>query len=211
MQNVLLVILILCYEDVWIPILNTGIEYPDMARLAIIMQKVIKTHVNHHVGPVLDHSCSRDGIFVHLRHAIEYNLLLGWVTLQTWPLTTLYMLVVLPIYFRRSDANNFWCRLTTNRFQDLGEWLCIQIVPQIWFSIFYGITFSYVWCLDWSCPGIELLMLNTKLVDSLTQFLFWLVTVQFTDHSNHFHVIFRGVVLLHVYKTKLDSFKNDKL
>ena len=45
----------------------------------------------------------------------------------------------------------------------------------------------------------------------LTHFLFLLVTVKFLDHSNHLHVIFRGLVLLYVYNIKLDSFKNDKL
>ena len=54
-------------------------------------------------------------------------------------------------------------------------------------------------------------MLNQKLVNSMTQFLFLLVTVKFPDHSDHFHVIFRGVVILHVYNNKLDYFKNDKL
>ena len=38
-----------------------------------------------------------------------------------------------------------------------------------------------------------------------------MVTVQFPDHLNHLHVIFRGVVLLNVYNTKLDYFNNDKL
>ena len=84
----------------------------------------------------------------HLRRAIEYSLLLRWVTLQTWNMTTLDMLVVLPISFWRSNTNNFWCRSETNQYQDLGEWICIQIVPHIWFSIFDGRKVPYVWWLE---------------------------------------------------------------
>ena len=181
-----------------------------MARLPIIMNNVIKTHVNHHVGPVVDTSCSHNGIFVHIFRAIENSLHLGWFTVQTRLLTTFDMLVLLTISFRSSDAKNFWCHLATNQSQDIGECICIQIVPQIWLSIFDGRTFPHLWCWEWTCTGPECLMLNPKLFNSLTQFLFWLVTVKFPDHSNHCHVIFRGLVLLHVYKTKLDSLKNDK-
>ena len=56
------------------------------------------------------------------------------------------MLVVLKIYFRRSDAKNFCSYLATNQSQDLSEWICIQIVPQIWFSILDARNFLYVWC-----------------------------------------------------------------
>ena len=147
---------------------------------------------------------------MNLLRAIEYSLLIWWVNLQTWPLKTLDMLVVLSIYFRRSDAKNFWCHLTKNQPQDLDEWICIQIVPHIWFYVFDSRTFTYVWCLEWTCPGPECLMLNPKLINGFTHLLFWLVTVQFPDHSKYCHVIFRGIVLLNVYKTKLDYFKNDK-
>ena len=160
---------------------------------------------------VVDTYFSHDGIFVHFRNVIEYGLLLGWVALQTWPLNILDMPVVIPISFRRFYANNVWCYLATNQYQYLGEWLCMQIVTKIRFSIFDGRTCSYVWCLGWTCTGTEFLMLNPKLVNSLTQFLFWLVTVKCYDHSKHCYMIFRGVVLLNVYNTKLDSFKNDKL
>ena len=211
MQKSFLILLISCSKDVWLPILDPCIEYPYMARLPIITNNYIKTHMNHHVGPVVDTSFPHNEIFVHICRAIEYSLLLGWVTLQTGPMNTLDMLVVIPIYFRSSDANHFWCDLATKQSQDLGEWLCIHIVPQTWLSIFDGSNSSYIWCYEWTCPGPECLMLNPKLVNTLTHFLFWLVTLQFTDHSNHCYVIFRDVVILHVYKTKLDSFKNDKL
>ena len=91
MQKALLILLILCSQGVWIPILDTCIEYPDMARLHIMKHNVIKTYVNHHVGPYVD----------------EYGLITGCVTLQTWPMTTLDMLVVLPINFRGYDDNIF--------------------------------------------------------------------------------------------------------
>ena len=211
MLKELLIILILCSQDVWLPILDPRIEYPVMERLHIIMHNVINTNVKHHVGPVVDTSCYHDGIFVHLFRAIESSLIPWRVTLQMWPLTTLDMLVVLPISFRSSDAKNFWCHSATNQSQDLGSWLYIHIVPYIWFSIFDGRTFPYVCCCEWTCPGSEYLILNPQLVNSLTQFLWLLVTVQFTDHSNHCYMIFRGVVPLHIYKTKLDYFNNDKL
>ena len=148
-------------------------------RLPIIMYNVIKTHVNHNVCPVVDTSCSHDGMFLHLCPVIEYRILIGWVTSQTRPLTTLDVIVVLPIYFRGSDANKYLCHSTTNQSKDLGEWLCIHILPHIWFSIFDGITFPYLWCLELTCPGPECLMLNPKLINGFTQFLFWLVTVKF--------------------------------
>ena len=111
----LLILLVSCSKDFWIPILDPGIEYPGMASLPIIMHIVIKTHVNHNVGPVVDTSCSHDGISVHLHRAIEYSLLLGWVTLKTWPLTTLEMLVVLSISFKMYDAKkNYVTRQPTS-------------------------------------------------------------------------------------------------
>ena len=103
----------------------------------------------------------------------------------------------------------FLTSLGTNQFQDLVKWLCKHIVPQIWASILDDRKFTYVWCLEWTSPGPEFLYLNQKLVNFLTQFLFWVVTVQFTNNSNHCHVIFRGVVLLHKCNIKLDYFKND--
>ena len=78
-----------------------------MARLPIIMHNFINTHVNHHSGPVVYTYCSHDRIFVHLWRAIEYGLLLVWLTLQNWTLTKLDTLLVLPIPFRSSDANIF--------------------------------------------------------------------------------------------------------
>ena len=107
MNKTLLILLILCSQDVWIPILDQGIEYPVMVWLPIIMHNVIKTHVNHHVSPVVETSCSRDEMFLHIWRAIAYGLILRWVTLQTWPLTTLDMLVVIPFFFRRTNAKNF--------------------------------------------------------------------------------------------------------
>ena len=107
MKKALLILLISCSQDIWLPIIYPGIEYPGMARTPIIMHNFIKTHVNHHVGPVVDKYCSHDGIFVHLCRAIEYILIIGWVTLKTWPLNTLGMLVVLPISFLRYDAKDF--------------------------------------------------------------------------------------------------------
>ena len=164
-----------------------------------MMHNFLKTHVNHHVGPVVDTYFSYDVIFVYLYHAIEYSLLLGQVNLQTWPLTTLDIVVVIPITFRRSNAKNFWWYSTTNQYQDLSECLCIHIMPNIWCSIFDGRTCPYVWFLKWTCPVPKFIRLNPKLVNSLNQFLFWLLTLKFPDQSNHCHVIFRGVVLLHVY------------
>ena len=149
----MLILLISCSQYFLLLILDLGIEYPGILSLPIIMHNSIKTNDNHHVSPFVDTSCSHHGIFVHLLRAIGYSLLLGLVTLQTWPLTTLDMLVVLPIYYIISNANNFWCHWTTNQSQELGEWICIHIVPQIWFSVFDGSTFPYVWCCEWTCPG----------------------------------------------------------
>ena len=102
-----MILLISCSQDVWLKILNPDIEYPGMARLPIMMHNFIKTHVRHNVGPVVDTYFSYDGSFVHICRTIEYGLLLGRVTLQTWSLNTFDMLVVIPITFRRSDANIF--------------------------------------------------------------------------------------------------------
>ena len=172
----LLIILILCSQDVWLPILDTVIEYPGIARLPIIMYNVIKPHVNHHVGPVVDTSCSYDRIFVHLRRASR--------TSHYTDLTYDHVghACSTSNFFQKSRWQEFWFHSAINQYQDLGEWLCIQIMPQIWFSIFDGRTFPYVWCLEWTCPGPECLILNPKLVNSLTQFLLWLVTVHFIDN-----------------------------
>ena len=40
MQKSLLIIMISCYQDVWLPILNIGIAYPGMARLPIMMHNL---------------------------------------------------------------------------------------------------------------------------------------------------------------------------
>ena len=72
-----------------------------------------------------------------------------------------------------NSFQNFWCQKhlcysETNHYQDLGEWLCMQIVPQIWFPVFDGRTCPYVWCLEWTCPRPKFLMLNIKLFNILT-------------------------------------------
>ena len=77
LQKALLILLISCYHDVLLPILDPVIEYTDVVRLPIIMHNIIDTHVNHHVGTVVDTSCSHNRIFVHLCRTIEYSLLLG--------------------------------------------------------------------------------------------------------------------------------------
>ena len=69
--------MISCSQDVWLTILDPGIEYPDMAKIPIIMQNVIKNHINYNVFPVVDTSYSHDEMFLHLHDAIEYDLLLG--------------------------------------------------------------------------------------------------------------------------------------
>ena len=66
LQKALLIILISFSQDVWLKILDTGIEYSGMARLPIIMYNVIKTHVNYHVSKFVDISCSHDLIFILL-------------------------------------------------------------------------------------------------------------------------------------------------
>ena len=116
--------MISCSHDVWIPILDTYIEYPGMTKLPIMMQNVIKTHVNHHFVPVVETYYSHNVMFVHLRHAIKYGLLLGWITLQTSTPTTLDMILVLserpvPRFFDVTQQptspstvlNGFACRL----------------------------------------------------------------------------------------------------
>ena len=76
MQKAFIIILISCYQGVSIPILDPGIEYPGMENLPIMMNNVIKTHVNHHVSPVVDTYFSHHLIFVHLCCDIEYGLFL---------------------------------------------------------------------------------------------------------------------------------------
>ena len=76
LQKAFLILLILCSQVICLLIIYTCIEYPDMASIPIIMHNFIKTHVNHHVGSVVDTYCSHDVIFVHLYLAIEYILLL---------------------------------------------------------------------------------------------------------------------------------------
>ena len=108
MQKVLLVLLVSCYQGSWIPILNPGIKYTVMERLPIMMHNIIRTHSKHHVGLVVDTYFSHERICVHLCRTIDYGLFLISVTIQALPLTTLEILLVLPIPLGRSYAKNVY-------------------------------------------------------------------------------------------------------
>ena len=107
MNKALLILLISCSQDVWLPIWSMyWISWHSE-----ILYNYEQCHQDPY-QPSCRSSCRHIFFpwwnFVHLRRAIEFSLVLGWVTMQTLTQTMLDMLVVLPIYFIRSDAKNFY-------------------------------------------------------------------------------------------------------
>ena len=155
------------------------------------------------------HNFSHDVFFVHLCCDIKYGLLLGWVTFQTWPLTTLDMLVLITIPFWSSDAKSFLMLL--GKQQVPGPWwmalhtdCATNMIFRLWWQnlsicIMFGMNPSWNRISHAQSKTVQYYNPVPLMIDDIT--IYWSL--------KPLSCYLQNVMLLHVYNTKLDYFNKD--